>query len=448
MRDATRRWRLSLFLTMAGLLGCEAGGVEEIRVVNPVAGAAVAEDLTTEDDWPCWRGPLRNGIAQGSAPVVWGPDENVLWRVEAPGRGHASPIVVGDLVIISSADVPAGQQLLAAYDRKIGAEAWRLVIHDGGLPSRRDVHQKATDANGTVACDGRRAYVAHLNGGQIVASAVDLEGGLVWQTELGPFDSKFGYAPSPVLHGPYVIFAADNWGGGYLAAVDRESGEIAWRTKRARTSTYSSPVVAEVAGRDQLLISGDDKIASYDPLSGEPLWSTRGVSEATCGTMVWSGDVVFASGGYPDRETIAVRADGSGETVWSNRVKVYEPSLLLAGPRLYGATDEGILYCWDASTGDQLWRKRVGGGFSASPVLCDGRVYIPNTSGETLVFEDTPDEYRELARNRLGDDAYASPAICGGRIYLRVGERQGGGRQEYLCCIATPSDETTADEPR
>lgn len=428
-------------LLVLACFGCgRSVAVEEIQVTG--AEVVLAAYEPGDDDWPGWRGPKRNGVTTSSPPPAsWSETENVFWKAPVPGRGHASPVVVEDVVLLSTAEESEERQLLVAFDRASGEELWRTVMHEGGFPDARDVHHKATDANGTVACDGERAYIAHLNADKIIASAVDLQGEVVWQTELGAFNSKFGYAPSPVLHGPYVIFAADNWGGGYLAAVHRVTGEIAWRKKRSMTSTYSSPVVARVAGRDQLLISGDDQIASYDPSTGEPLWSCRGASEATCGTLVWNDEAVFASGGHPGQQTLAVRADGSGQILWSNRVKVYEPSLLVVGDELYGTSDKGIVYCWDSQTGDERWKRRVGGSFSASPVFCEGLIYAQKASGEMILFRATPESYQEVASNRLGDESLASPALCGGRLYLRVASWDGDNRREHLYCLGEKGGE-------
>ena len=122
---------------------------------------------------------------------------------------------------------------------------------------------------------------------------LDLDGKQVWQRDVGAFSSKFGYAPSPVLYQSFVIIAADNWGGGYLAAIDSKTGEIAWRVARGETSTYSSPLVANIGGRDQLVISGCGVVASYDPATGDQLWKTSCISEATCGTAVTDGTYIF-----------------------------------------------------------------------------------------------------------------------------------------------------------
>jgi outer membrane protein assembly factor BamB len=329
------------------------------------------------------------------------------------------------------------QQLVIAFDRADGQETWRTVIHQGGFPSKRELHEKSTHANGTVSCDGKRLFTAFLNSDSIIATAITLDGDIVWQKEVGKFVSKWGYAPSPVLYQSLVIFSADNQGGGYLVAVDAETGAIAWRVARGNSSSYSSPTIAHVGGRDQLLISGGDSVSSYDPASGDRLWKTEAIAEATCGTMVVSGDQVFASGGYPDRETVCLSADG--KRLWSNNTRVYEPSMIVVGDKLVAVTDDGIAYGWSIDSGDQLFKQRLGGKFSASPILCNGHVYVSNLQGTTFVFR-VDDGFQMISKNRLGDDCYASPAAVGGQLFLRVGLGSGRERREQLVCLA--GDET------
>ena len=134
--------------------------------------------------------------------------------------------------------------------------------------------------------DGKRLFIAMLNGEAITATALDFDGKVLWQREVGKFVSKFGYAPSPLLYKSLVVVVADNKGGGYLAAIDSETGEIVWRVTRGDGDSYSSPTVVAIDGRDQLLISGNDAVTSYDPASGALLWTTPCIAEATCGTIV------------------------------------------------------------------------------------------------------------------------------------------------------------------
>lgn len=437
-----------LFLLAAvACAGCgRTSAVEEVHVSAPPSDKQADAYQPAQSDWPCWRGPQRNGAVATADSLGWVADAEVVWQAAVPGRGHASPSVVGDLVILSSADEENQKQFMIAFNRQTGEQSWKIVLHETGFPDASEIHQKGTDANATVACDDQHAYVAHLTSKSIVASAVDFDGNLVWQTRLGDFASKFGYAPSPVVYGSTVIFAADNWGGGYLAAVDRKTGEIVWRKKRSFTSTYSSPVVANVAGRDQLLITGDNQVASYDPATGEPLWSCRGGSEATCGTVVWDDQVVYASGGYPGQQTLAVRADGSAEVLWSHRVKVYEPSMVVIGDAIFAANDRGLAYCWDRATGKELWKKRVGGSFSASPIYGGDEILSIKADGKLVVFKASREGYEEVCSRQLGDDAYASPAFAGDQLFVRVGTYDSSdNRQEVLYCLAAPASEATPD---
>ncbi len=400
---------------LIAVIGCgsKKNPVSEISLKQ--SGVAIVERDTESKDvgWPGWRGPSGDGhVKDQPLLTTWDDSSNVLWRTDVPGRGHSSPVVVGDSVYLATALEEQQIQQVMAFDRHSGELKWTTQLHSGGFPSKRDIHQKGTHANGTVACDGERLFIAFLNSDSIIASALDLQGEIIWQREIGKFVSKFGYAPSPVLHKSLVIFAADNRGGGYLAALDGATGEIAWRVARDNTDTYSSPAVANVGGRDQLLISGCDVLASYDPATGDELWKTRCLTESTCGTVVASDRFIFASGGYPEKETVCLDADG--HRVWSNRTKIYEPSMLATGDKLFAVSDDGIAYCWAAESGDVVWKKRLGGNFSASPILCNGLAYVSNLAGDTFVFSTTGDEFQvdrqEQARQRL----LRQPRGCGG----------------------------------
>lgn len=431
LRDVRTPTRLLLLLLLPTLAACNSGtSVDEISAGS--GGVDLKEqpiDVALDESWPWWRGPSSNGVALGEAPTEWTAEKNVIWQTDVPGRGHSSPVVCGGAIYLATADEQKQIQSVLAFDRESGEATWSTVVHTGKFPSGRTMHQKSTHANGTVACDGERIYIAFLNDKKIKATALDLTGDIVWQEELGAFDSKFGYAPSPLLYKSAVIFAADNRGGGYLSAMDRMTGKVIWRKPRPKVSTYSSPVIANVGGRDQLLISGDKQVVSIDPATGNQNWSCRGTAEATCGTIVWDDDRIYASGGYPDRETICV--DPDGKEVWSAPQQAYEPSMLAYDGALYCVTDGGVAYCWNGKTGKELWKNRLGGNFSASPVIANGHIYAINDDGMTYVFLASKSAYEEVATNRLGTSAFASPAVCGERIYLRVG--QSGG--EALYCI-------------
>lgn len=389
-------------------------------------------------EWWGWRGPHRNGVAEEdqSPPVRWSETQNVLWKTPLPGRGHSSPTLVAGKVILTTADEGRQVQSVVCFDRKTGKELWNTVINRGSFPAR--IHRKNTHATPSVASDGRRLFAVFHNNDGIQLAALNLDGRILWQKRTGAFVPeryKFGYAPSPLVYQSRVIVCAESEADGFLAAYDPENGRQLWRTPRPKQLNFSSPVVGHVAGRDQLLLSGGGLIAAYHPLTGKKLWSCPGICTVTCGTMVWDDRRVFASGGYPQRGTMAVAADGSGRVVWTNRVKCYEQSLLVHDGYVYAVDDRGVAYCWKSDDGTEMWKKRLGGNYSASPVLADGNLYVSNESGTTFVFRANPKQFELVAQNRLGDEAFATPSICGGRIFLRVARRTANGRQEWLYCI-------------
>jgi outer membrane protein assembly factor BamB len=427
--------------------GCGHGpppSLAQAPVVNPVSLAAADEKeggiadfpkLNAETDWPWWRGPSRDGHAPESAkpPTKFSATQNVVWKSPIPGRGHSSPIIVGESVFLTTADDAKQQQSVLALSRKTGKPIWKKDVSQGGLPK---LHPKNTHATPSVACDGERLFVVFCHDETVQLTVFDLAGKQLWQKVVSPFHPRryeYGYAPSPMIYRGTVIIAAEYDGDSSLAAFDRESGKEVWRTPRPKNISYSTPVVAHLAGRDQLLISGADQVCSYEPNGGKLLWSAPGTAAATCGTIVWDGDIVFASGGYPKSETVAVKADGSGEVLWKNGKKCYEQSMIATGGHLYALTDDGVAYCWRGSDGEELWNKRLRGPVSASPVLAGGNIYCADEMGTFYVFKANPEKFELVSRNQLLDDSFASPAISGNQLFLRVATR--GKREEFLYCL-------------
>ncbi|MCA9054258.1 MAG: PQQ-binding-like beta-propeller repeat protein [Planctomycetaceae bacterium] len=403
-----------------------------------VCSATVSGASPDAGDWPWWRGPNFNGVAaEGqNVPREWSDSQNVAWKVSIPGRGHASPTVVGDRIYLATADEGAQRQGVLCLSRKDGTQLWITPLSQGGFPQ---THPKNTHATPTVACDGERLFVTFHHHAKVTLHCLDLDGKELWSRELGAYNPKkyeYGYAPSPLIYGDVVILAADVESGGLLAAYNRESGKRVWRTDRPTSYSFSSPVIANVAGQDQLLISGCEAVASYDPKNGKLSWVTPGTTMATCGTMVWDGDLVFASGGYPKAETICVKGDGSKEVLWKNGQKCYEQSMLATGGYVYAVTDQGVAFCWRGSDGQEMWKERLQGPVSSSPILVGDVIYSTNEAGTTYVFKASPNGYEQLARNQLGEEGFATLAVCGNQIFIRTATGSDAGRQEWLYCIS------------
>jgi len=402
-----------------------------------VIGWVLAAGLVAAEDWPGWRGPERdNHAAEGANPVrEWSAEKNVRWKAKIPGRGHSTPIVVGSRIYLTTAT--RNEQRLLALERETGELVWSEGIHRGGL--REKLHAENSHASPTPQWDGEQVLVTFENEGEVKVSAVGPDGGIRWTRAVGPYvpHYQFGYGSTPVLHEASLIVSVGMKEGGYLVAIDTADGGEKWRIERGGHDYWTTPVVAEVAGREQLLMTGVGKMSSYDPDGGELLWEAPFLPLSTCGTVVWTNDMVFASGGFPGSQTAGFKADGSGEVVWKNGQKAYEQSLLAVGEHVFGVSDQGIAFCWRAADGEELWRQRIGrGGVMASPLRVGDHVYATVKNGLTTIFEASGEGFRKVAENQLGDDTYASPVVVGDELYLRVGMVDEGKRQEWLYCLA------------
>jgi outer membrane protein assembly factor BamB len=394
-------------------------------------------------DWPWWRGPNRNGVAeaQPDPPTIFSDSSSVLWNTPVPGRGHGSPAVVGSRVFLQTADEKAQTQSVLCFDRKSGRLLWTTEVHRGGFPQS---NAKASHASSSPACDGDRVYVTFMSHGVVTASALSLEGRLLWQTKVSDFIVHQDYPASPALHGSLVIVAADHKGGGALCALDQTDGNVVWKVDRPKFPSYASPIVLRTGGRDQLLLSGCERVSSFDPLTGTKLWEIQGSTTECVTSIVTDGQRIFASGGYPKNHVAAITSDGSGTIAWENISRVYVPSMLVHDGHLYAVMDSGIAVCWKSDTGETQWKERLGGTFSSSPVIVGSHIYAANEAGTFFVFKADPARLHLVAENKLADEAFATPAICDGQIFARVARKSDDSRQEILYCIGRPDAEPPA----
>jgi len=399
-----------------------------------VAGAGERFDVSAAD-WPWWRGPQRDGVAPAgqTVPLVWSETENVLWKAAVPGRGHGSPTVVGERVFLATADAERQEQSVLCYDRATGKLLWQTTVHRGPLETKGN--GKSSQASASVACDGTSVYVNFLNGGTVYATALSVEGKQMWQTKITDFVMHQGFGSSPALYGPLVIVSADHKGGGAITGLERASGKIVWNVARPSLPNYTSPIIFSIDGRDQLLLTGCDLVTSLDPLSGKTIWEIAGATTECVTSTVTDGKRIFTSGGYPKNHISAVAADGSGKIEWENPARVYVPSLIARDGYLYGVLDAGVAVCWESASGKEIWKNRIGGTFSASPVLVGDLLMATDEAGKTSIWKASPAAFELVGQNQLGDEAFATPVVCGNRIYLRAAATTDGKRQETLYVI-------------
>ena len=271
-------------------------------------------------------------------------------------------------------------------------------------------------------------------------AAYDFAGKPRWSARPGPFASVHGFCSSPLLYRDKVLLNGDHDGDSYLVALSRTDGRVLWKTPRENhTRSYCTPLLRQLAGREQMILSGNICVASYDPNDGRRLWVIDGPTEQFVASPVYSErtGLVLITGGYPDHHILAIRPDGTGNVTdthiaWrTTRGVSYVPSPIIEGPYFLIIADSGVAHCYQAGSGELMWTHRLGEEH-ASLVSAEGRVYFLNDKGVTTVVKAAP-AYEALAQNELGEKCFASPAISHGQIFVR------GAR--HLFCIGPGQDQ-------
>src|SRR5688572_11471108 len=224
-------------------------------------GLAVASTMARAENWPGWRGPRGDGTShEKNVPLHWNARSNVLWQTPLPGTGHASPIVWGDHVFTVAADADSEERLLLAVQRSSGKIAWQRAVLRSPLERK---HALNSHASSTPATDGEKIYVAFLDKQEMVVAAFDFAGKPVWSVRPGRFTSMHGFCSSPVIYKDKLIVNGDHDGESYIVALHRSDGSTAWKTPREnKTRSYCVPLIRELAGRTQMVLSGDKCVAS------------------------------------------------------------------------------------------------------------------------------------------------------------------------------------------
>ncbi|MHC4368394.1 MAG: outer membrane protein assembly factor BamB family protein [Planctomycetota bacterium] len=355
-------------------------------------------------------------------PLKWSATKNVAWKVPIPGKGHASPIVWGDRIFVVTAVEEKDQRVLLCLDRSDGKVIWQRIVLVAPLEK---LHALNSRASSTPATDGEKVYVSFLDRDKMFVAAYDFDGNEVWSVRPGVFSSRHGYCSSPVLWKDKVLVNGDHDGPAYLAALKRTTGEAIWKTPRPnRTRSYCPPIVRRIEGRNQMILSGSLCVASYDPDTGRQHWIIDGPTEQFVASLVYNGDLLFMTCGFPDRFVQAIRPTGAGNitkthVAWQkDKDCAYVPSPIAIGPYFLGVSDTGAATCYQAASGNIFWRERLGSHFSASLVAANGLAYFLSDKGVMTIVKPGP-TFEVVTRSDIGEDMRASPAISGGKMYLR-----------------------------
>lgn len=402
-----------------------------------------ASPIAAGENWPGWRGPRGDGTSlDKNVPVKWDAtkNENVVWKVPVAGSGHACPVVWGDRVFLAACNEETKERSLLCLDRASGKTLWQKGVFRAPLESK---HALNSFASSTPATDGNLVYASFLEvdgrlidapnvgsprqitPGKMVVAAYDFEGNQKWLVKPGEFISAHGYCASPVLYENLVIVNGDHDGNSYLVALDKATGKTVWKLDRQhKIRSYVTPLIREIDGRTQMMLSGSKHILSVNPRDGAIYWKIEGPTEQFVASMVYDGKLLFMAAGFPTYHVMAIRPDGKGDVsethiAWhETNAKCYVPSPVVVGGYLIVPDDRGTANCFAADSGERHWQERLGSHFSASAVTAGGLVYLVADDGLTKVVRPGP-KLEVVSENALGENCYSSPAIAHDQIFIR-----------------------------
>ena len=370
------------------------------------------------EDWPQFRGPAGQGhSAEVGLPTEWSESHNVVWKSPVQGFGWSSPVVADGRVWLTTAIEDGGVSLRAlAFDVDTGdVVVNREIFRVDEMAAR---NPKNSHASPTPIIDGDSVFV-HF--GADGTGALSTNGDILWKTRL-PYLSQHGNGGSSALYGDLLFVNCD-----FIAALDRRTGEVRWKTPRRRPAAqaYSTPLVIQAAGKDQIISVGAFRVAAYDPESGDEIWWVSfGDGFSNVPRPVYGHGLVYIATGFQVPALFAIRPDGRGDVTrthvaWTlRRGAPHTPSPLLVGEELYVISDLGVATCLDAKTGETYWQQRLGGNHAASPVFVDGRIYFQSEEGTTTVVAPGT-TFRQLATSELDSATLASMAVSDGSIFIR-----------------------------
>jgi outer membrane protein assembly factor BamB len=413
-----------------------------------IATAAVLGGLSlgiaSAANWPAWRGHGFDGVAEaGEYPVSFSPTEGILWKAELPGRGSSTPAVWEDAIFLTTgAD---GQDTVLRLDTA-GREVWRRAFG----PERGPKNRSATGSNPSPVTDGERVYVYFKSG---VLAALDFAGEVVWRTNLqetyGADRLLWDLGTSPVLTRGAVVVAVMQDGGSYLAALDKQTGAVAWKTDRnipapaESNDAYTTPQVIQAGNGEFIVTWGADHLTGHDAETGAERWRCSGFNPdqrpnwRTIASAVAHEGMVLVPYGRGDR-LAGVRLGGehgvsTAGVAWDRQAAGSDvPTPAVRDGYAYVLNDRGTLSCIDVKTGEEQWAAslpRARDNYYASPVIAGDLIYCLRQDGTLFTGRIGNPGFELLAENNMNDRFVASPVPVNGQLLLRSADA--------LYCIGT-----------
>lgn len=397
---------------------------------------------SAQENWPQFRGPSGNGHADGTGlPLNWAEETNVKWKTAIHGKGWSSPVIWGKQIWLTTATVDGKKLSVFCLDRDTGRVLLDNKLFDVTEP--QFCHKFNSYASPTPVIEAGRVYITFGSPGITCVNTKTFK--TLWTRRDFVCDHFRGAGSSPILFGDLLINHHDGADLQYAFALNKHNGRTVWNTKRSVDykdldpdgkpkadgdwrKAYTTPHVAMLGGRPVLLSSAAKAHYAYEPATGREFWRVEELAQhsATSRPVLGNG-LIFISTGFPKSQLLALRPGGKGEVTDSHIVWRYarssvpeKPSLLLVGGLLYMVDDKGgLVTCVEANTGKEVWSKRIGGNYSASPIYADGRLYFFSEEGKITVLAPGR-EFKKLAENKLNDGFMASPAVVGKSLFLRT----------------------------
>jgi outer membrane protein assembly factor BamB len=389
---------------------------------------ALTLTLSPAADWSRFRGPNGSGIAEGQLPKL--DPKAPLWKVEIPGKGVSSPIVVGGKIYLQTASKDGKTRTLLCLNEADGTTVWTKDV----AGTTASTHAKNSLASSTPACDGETIYCVWWDGSGVALHAYDLKGNEKWRTSLGGYVSQHGPGFSPVVHGGLVFVNVDDDERAELVAIDIKTGDKKWVKERKHVrASYSSPFIVKRGDKPEEVILGTTSaITSYEPATGKVNWDyvvpwpAGKMQLRVIGQPIYAGGLFIMScgDGSGSRYMIAVDVERKMPAkVWdTDRDSLpYVPCILVKGDLLFWIGDKvgGQAVCAEAKTGKILFNERITTKEpSASPIMVGDQILMIAENGDMVVF--TADkEFDQVSKVNLGEGVFATPAVADGKLFIR-----------------------------